>query len=101
MSNNPILNGLAALAYIVFVGSIMYFGTKMAPHPDTFIAPIAIISLFTLSAAVMGYIFGYQPAQLYFDGKKKEAVRLFLQTVGVFGCFTLLVLAVMFSGISS
>lgn len=98
MSKNPIINGLGASIYIILVATVMNFGTKMVPHPNPFMAPIAVISLFTLSAAVMGYIFGYQPAQLYFDGKKKPAVKLFLQTVFVFGCLTALALILLFTG---
>jgi hypothetical protein len=101
MSKNPIINGLIASAYIVLVASVMNFGTKLIPRPNSFIAPIAVISLFTLSAAVMGYIFCYQPAQLYFDGKKKQAVQLFLQTVITFGCLTALSLMLLFTGIFS
>ncbi len=101
MSKNPIINGLAASAYIVLVASVMNLGTKLVRHPNTFIAPIALISLFTLSAAVMGYLFCYQPVQLYFDGKKKQAVQLFLQTVLIFGCITALALALLFSGVFS
>jgi hypothetical protein len=57
---------------------------------------IALISLFTLSAAVMGYLFCYQPAQLYFEGKKKDAVRLFLQTVAVFALITVILFGLLF-----
>jgi hypothetical protein len=99
MSKNPLINALTASVYIVVIVLVMNWGTKMVPHPNTFIAPIAVISLFTLSAAVMGYLFCYQPAQLYFDGKKKVAVKLFLQTVVVFGAITALILALFFSGI--
>ena len=99
MTKNPILNALAASAYIIFVGLFMSWGTSIVPKgPDTFMAPVAVMSLFTLSAAVMGYLFCYQPVQLYFDGKKKEAVNLFLQTVAVFGVFTVLALILLFSG---
>jgi hypothetical protein len=98
MTKNPIINGLVALGYIIIVASVMNFGTKMISRPNTFIAPIAIISLFTLSAAVMGYIFFYQPGQLYFDGKRKQAVKLFLQTVVVFGFLTTIMLAILFTG---
>ena len=101
MSKNPIINGFAASAYIVLIASVMNWGTKMVFHPNTFIAPIAVISLFTLSAAVMGYLFCYQPAQFYFDGKKKQAVSLFLQTVAVFACITALTLVVLFTGVFS
>jgi len=99
MSKNPIINGVAALAYILLISSVMNFGTKTMSHPNSFIAPVAVISLFTLSAAVMGYIFCYQPAQLYFDGKKKQAVQLFLQTVVIFACITALMLILLFTGV--
>jgi len=98
MSKNPITNGLSALIYIVTVAFVMYFGTKNLPKEDAILAPIAMISLFTLSAAVMGYIFGLQPIQLYLDGKKKEAVRLFLKTLMVFGFLTALILLLLFTG---
>lgn len=67
--------------------------------PETLLIPIVMISLFTLSAATMSYVFGYQPFQLYFDGKKKEAVKLFLQTTAVFGAVTLLIAIAVFSGL--
>lgn len=98
MSKSPILNGFAAAAYILTIVLVMTWGTKMVPGPDTFMAPLAAISLFTLSAAVMGYLFCYQPIQLYFEGKKKLAVQLFLQTVIVFGCITALILVLLFTG---
>jgi hypothetical protein len=101
MSKNPVINGLSASAYIILVASVMNWGTRMVTHPNTFIAPIAVISLFTLSAAVMGYLFCYQPIQLYFDGKKKQAVNLFLQTMAVFACITIILLMLLFAGVFS
>jgi hypothetical protein len=97
MTKNPIINALVASLYIFLIVAIMTFGTsRLANKPDTFLAPIAMVSLFTLSAAVMGYLFLYQPIQLYFDNKKKTAVKLFLQTVGVFGIITILTLISLF-----
>lgn len=103
MSKNPLVNGIGASLYIVLVSLVMQWGTSMIPKnkPDTFMAPVVVISLFTLSAAVMGYLFGFAPIQLYFDGKKKQAVSLFLKTVGVFGAITVTLLALFFSGIIS
>jgi hypothetical protein len=101
MSKNPIVNGLAASVYIILIASVMNFGTKIMSQPDTFLAPVAVISLFTLSAAVMGYVFCYQPVQLYFEEKKKQAVRLFLQTVIVFAGITVLTFVLLFTGIFS
>lgn len=101
MSKNPLINGLAASVYILLIVTVMNYGMKMVPHPNTFMAPIAVISLFTLSAAVMGYLFCYEPIQLYFDGKKKQAISLFGQTVVVFACITALTLVLLFAGVFS
>ena len=79
----------------------MTFGNRMSGRPNSFIIPFAAISLFTLSAAVMGYIFCYQPIQLYLDGHKKVGVKLFLQTVGTFGLITATILGLIFFKIIS
>lgn len=100
MSKNPFVNALAATLYIVIVASVMFYGTAHV-KANSVIAPIAILSLFTLSAAVMAYVFCYQPLQLYLGGKRKEAVDLFLKTVGIFGVVTVIILLVFFSGILS
>ncbi len=99
MTNNPVLNALGAGAYITFVGMFMTWGSQIAPKQDSWLTPIAIISLFTLSAAVMGYVFLYQPALMVLDGKKKQGVTLFLQTVATFAVFTLLALVLVFTGV--
>ena len=97
MTRNPFINALAATVYISIVASIIFYGTNYTGPVRSVIIPIAMISLFTLSVAVMGYIFGSQPIQLYLDGKKKHAVNLFLQTVAVFAAITALILSLLFS----
>lgn len=99
MSKNPLVNAFAAAIYIILIVSVMNWGTKMVPRPNTFMAPLAVVSLFTLSAAVMGYLFCFAPIQLYFDGKKKQAVTLFGQTVAVFAVITAIILTLLFTGI--
>lgn len=99
MTRNPVINGSAAALYIIFIAVFMNIGTKLVKGPDTFLAPMAMISLFTLSAAVMGYVFCYEPLQFLLDGKKKQGINLFLKTVAVFGAFTFLSLLLLFSGI--
>ncbi len=101
MSKNPLVNAFAATVYIILIVSVMNWGMKMVLHPNTFIAPLAMVSLFTLSAAVMGYFFCFEPIQLYLDGKKKQAISLFGQTVAVFGVITALILALLFTGVFS
>ncbi|OGH15911.1 MAG: hypothetical protein A2869_00300 [Candidatus Levybacteria bacterium RIFCSPHIGHO2_01_FULL_40_58] len=76
----------------------MFYGTKISGPVDSIIGPIAAISLFTLSAAVMAYVFGYEPFQLYFDGKKKQALDLALKTIAAFAIITAIILVLLFSG---
>lgn len=100
MTKNPYLNAGSALAYISLVALMMNYATKYASsRPDKLLDPIAFLSLFSLSAAVMAFLFFYQPVQLYFDGKKKQALDLFLKTLGSFAVITLILLVVVFSGI--
>ncbi|HZZ98788.1 MAG TPA: hypothetical protein VFG51_02540 [Candidatus Saccharimonadia bacterium] len=100
MSKNPILYALGASAYITIVVSLMNYVTHtLGSKPDTFFAPVAFLSLLTLSVVVMAFLFFYQPVQLFLEGKKKAAVRFFAQTAGVFAAITVVVLALVFSGI--
>ncbi len=99
MSKNPLLNGLAAFAYILLVVLVMFWGSKGAEQSASFLFPIVLLCVFTLSAAVMGYIFGLQPIRLYVDGHKKLAVELFLKTILVFACITALMVILVFGGL--
>ena len=91
MTKNPLINGLSALLYIILVAMTMNYLTQNTKGPDTIMAPILVLSMFTLSAAVMGFLFLSQPLQLYLDGKKKNAVTLFVQTLGVFAGITAII----------
>lgn len=92
MRNNPLVNAGAALIYISLIASFLFYGTQYLGPTESPIIPIAMLSLFVLSAAVMGYLFLGQPLALYLDGEKAEAVSLFLKTVGIFAVLTVLVL---------
>lgn len=89
MTKNPLLNALGASAYIALVVSIMTFVSEtQSNQPDTVFAPMLFLSLLTLSVAVMAWAFFYQPAQLLLAGKKKEAGKLLMQTIGSFAVLT-------------
>ncbi|MFA6081206.1 MAG: hypothetical protein WC741_02250 [Patescibacteria group bacterium] len=99
MSKNPLINALSASAYIILVVSIMTFVTQpLKNKPDTFFAPITVLFVLTLSVTVMAFLFFYQPLQLFIEGKKKEAVNLFVKTVGIFAALTVVVLILLFFG---
>lgn len=96
MTKKPYINALLAIIYIALVASIMFYAQDLgAPQEDNVLMPIALISLFTFSAGVMGYLFLSEPVQLYLDGKKKEAVNFFLKTLVTFGVITVLALSAM------
>ena len=100
MSKNPFINALGASGYIVLVASIMRIVSQtQANKPDTFFAPVAFLSLLTLSVVVMAYLFFYQPLQLFIEGKKKQAIDLFVKTAGIFAVITVIVSILVFSGL--
>ncbi|KKP65430.1 MAG: hypothetical protein UR61_C0024G0005 [candidate division WS6 bacterium GW2011_GWE1_34_7] len=86
MSKNPFYNAFAAILYIVAV----VFTVNLIDELETneglgqYVMPILVISILTLSVAVMGYIFFFQPLKLFLDGKKEQAISFFLKTVGTF-----------------
>lgn len=90
MNKKPFINALLAELYIVAIVSIIQYGFASSDAPETILAPIMMLSLFVLSAAVMGYLFLLQPIQLYLDGKKKEAIAFFTQTLATFAGITAL-----------
>lgn len=98
---NPIIHGIAASGYILLVVGVMNAVTKVVDDSKgfNFLAMVLFISMFTLSAAVMAYLFGYQPVHLYFEGKKEVAVRFFLKTTVVFAGVTGVVLVLLILGV--
>ncbi|HVU80046.1 MAG TPA: hypothetical protein VHD37_01645 [Candidatus Paceibacterota bacterium] len=98
MIKKPFYNAVLAAGYIVGLVYFVFTFIAQSNTPDSeasLMVPIAMLSLFVLSAAVMGYLFLYEPLMLYFDGKRKEAAQFFLSTTGIFACITLAFLAVL------
>jgi hypothetical protein len=96
MTKKPIYNALAATIYIVlivlFINSIDSIETGYTNEGlEQFIMPIIMLSLLTLSVAVMGYIFLYQPIILFLEKNKKEAVKYFIHTILFFAIIIVLI----------
>jgi hypothetical protein len=85
MIKNPFLNAAIAAIYIVLVvftvNSISRFGTP------SLLMPVLMLSLLVLSVALMGVLFFFEPARLFLDNQKREALVFFGKTVGLFACF--------------
>ena len=96
MTKNPFYNAIAASMYIIVIVFTMNIVFEMETNTGiaAFITPIIMLSLFTLSVAVMGYIFFYQPVLLFLEGEKEKAIKLFLKTIGIFGILTFSLFAI-------
>lgn len=81
-----ILYPFLASAYIVILVLGANFTSRLVPEPNLLI-PIFMLGLFVLSAAIMGFLFLSEPAFLYAENRKTEAVSFFLKTLGIFAGF--------------
>ncbi|MFM2357675.1 MAG: hypothetical protein RJA61_412 [Candidatus Parcubacteria bacterium] len=84
----PFLHALGAALYIVgivFVAQIV--GGALKDQNETIIIPMTMLSLFVLSAAVMGFLFLSEPLYLLAENQKQDAVIFFAKVVGFFACF--------------
>ncbi|KKU15370.1 hypothetical protein A3I34_01930 [Candidatus Jorgensenbacteria bacterium RIFCSPLOWO2_02_FULL_45_12] len=92
------LNSVGAFVYIVAVSWLMLHAEKFFGKPPSpeFLMLVLMLLLFVVSASVTGFLVLGAPANLYFGGLKKEAVVLFLCTLGWLILFALVVLAVLF-----
>ncbi len=74
----------------------MYYAPKFEAEVHSVLVPMAMLSLFVLSAAAMAYFFFSKPIQLYLDGEKKEAMDLLLKTILVFAGITFSIFTAIF-----
>lgn len=88
MHKTPLVYAGLATIYIALIAFFLFYAPTWAPPEDTIAMPIAALSLFVLSAAIMGFLFLSQPIMLYLDGRKDEAVRFFGRTVMTFALLT-------------
>lgn len=87
---NPFAYASFAALYIICIVLGINSTSSFAGQNETILIPMAMLSLFVLSAAVMGFLFVSEPLFLFLENKKKEAISFFLKTVGYFVCFAVL-----------
>lgn len=85
------ISALASFIYIILVALVIKNAEKIFGEMNNLIGPTAFLTLFTLSAAVVGGLILGKPLMFYLDGKKKEAVKLFSAIVGWLFIFLVLV----------
>lgn len=93
----PFIHALAAALYIVIIVLVIqFFGSALKNKVDTIVIPMTMLSLFVLSAAVMGFLFLSEPLYLLMESKKKEAISWFGKVVGFFACFVVIFTILLF-----
>lgn len=92
---SPYLNALAAAAYIILIVLGVFVFGQMEAREETILIPMFMLSLFVLSAAIMGFLFVYRPLTMYIDGEKKAALVFFGKTIGSFAILALVLFIVM------
>ena len=86
-----------ALGYIALIILIISGTSSIAAHtPDTLFAPVTMLSLFVLSAAIMGVLFVYEPIRLFLENQKQQATSFLTKTVGTFAGFVLLLAVLLY-----
>ncbi len=81
------INSLLTAIYIAFISSFLFYVPTyfdFVDKPDTVFAPIMMLMLFVFSAAVTSILVLGRPILWYLDGKKKEAISLFIHTLVIF-----------------
>ena len=76
-------HALLAFAYIFCIALGLKITSKNAfANVPEFFAPIIMLSLLVLSAAIMAILVFGKPVLLYLDNKKKESLVMIFYTVG-------------------
>lgn len=93
----PYLYAIGASIYIATIAFVIINAPHFESEPSiSVLGPIVMLSLLVLSVALMGFLFFYQPLNLYMDGKRAEAVRFFVRTISTFALITLSFLAYLY-----
>jgi len=89
IQKTALFDALATTLYIIIVSGFMFFGSTLKlGRVNTILTPIAFLLLFVFSTALTGYLIFGKPAQMYIDGKKKEALSLLSFTMMFFSIIT-------------
>ena len=93
----PFTYALAAVLYIVVLVLFISTGISfLSDRGDTILIPMAMLGLFVLSAAIMGFLSLSEPWLLYMENKKQEAVSFFTKMVAFFAGFVVILLVLLF-----
>jgi len=90
MIKNPYINAFLAAVYIVVIVLAIQSLQGIAKSHQSVLVPMVMLSLFVISAALMGVLFVYTPAKMFLDNQREAALTFFFKTVGTFACFAVI-----------
>ena len=88
------LNALATGAYVATLVTLILNGEKLFGTIDNILGPIAFLLVFVVSASITGSLVLGKPILMYLDGQKKEAVKLFMYTIGSLAIIAIILLII-------
>ena len=98
MKNKLWLHALAhsvvLLLYITGVAWVMSHAERIFGKMQTFWGPVAFLLLFVFSALISGLLVLGRPAYLFFNGQKKESMKMLFYTIGWLFVITVAVFAI-------
>ena len=74
------IQALGVLLYCGLIGTVMQNGNTLFGKQDTFMTPIAVLTMLCVSVLICALIVFKKPYELFFDGKKKEALNVVVYT---------------------
>ena len=90
-----LVDALGVAIYVVTVAFIMTNGSKVFGSTPSVLVPTVILMLLVLSVAMVGSLIFGRPTFMYFEGMKKEAVKLVICTLSWLMIFTVLIIFVL------
>jgi hypothetical protein len=86
------LNAALTAIYVAFVAAFFSYAPQLfgEVQEKNILIPITMLLVFILSASITGGLVLGRPILWYLDGKKKDAVLLFVTTIAVLFVFTVL-----------
>lgn len=91
-------NALWTALYIIFIGAFFNNAQAIFGNNDNkTLIPVVMLLLFVFSATLCGSLVLGRPFLWYLDGKKQEAIQLFVYTVAVLLVVTISMMFVLYA----
>ena len=75
-----LLQALGVTFYCSLVGLVMWKGNEVFGRVDSYLGPVTVLVMLSVSALVCGLLVFFKPYKLFFSDKKEEAVNVVVST---------------------